>query len=342
MSVTFVVCNKNVVVDYKNVVTSKIVQCLITDVESTIVNIPDCYVTVIDNYACYINNASQRITTKEQFKTCFKLANYLEDNNYFQSVLIQLFSAAHLRFSNWSSMSSFVYQIGEISNDLKYDILFRCPHDFLPPEYVNNMCFMKEWNRTNVNVVVTINSDSIYYINHTTMKHGCREVVNYHTVAGDNINGVEEQQEVGVKTITSFDKNNNICEHKEYKDGICHGTWKRWHVNNSSLSDNGYDNLECEITFVNDKRHGRYRGWYSNNENVSNLLHTQGYYHDGKKCGIWQHWHENGQLKYTGSFYNDEKYGQWKYWCHDGKLRYSQIYMTPKSICKYIYYTFLH
>ena len=53
------------------------------------------------------------------------------------------------------------------------------------------------------------------------------------------------------------------------------------------------DQLWRHSHFKDDKRHGEYKGWWSNGQ-----LWWHSHYKDGKKHGEYKTWHRDGQLRY--------------------------------------------
>ena len=58
--------------------------------------------------------------------------------------------------------------------------------------------------------------------------------------------------------------------------------------------------------------------------------HINQYTHDGKKIGIWERYHKNGQLWSKGLFKDDKKEGIWEYYHYDGQLSSKGLYKDGK------------
>ena len=76
-------------------------------------------------------------------------------------------------------------------------------------------------------------------------------------------------------------------------DGSVHGYWKKRNDDNGQLS--------YEVTFVNGKRDGLWRGYY-----FGGKLSYEGYYVNGKKHGLFKYWFPDGRLMSEEYYENGE------------------------------------
>lgn len=69
-------------------------------------------------------------------------------------------------------------------------------------------------------------------------------------------------------------------------------------------------------------------------ENFINL-----YNENGKKHGVWEHYHDNGQLDSRRNYVNGEKHGVWEDYHYNGQLSYRRNYANGKlhGVCESYY-----
>ena len=60
-------------------------------------------------------------------------------------------------------------------------------------------------------------------------------------------------------------------------------------------------------------------------ENFINL-----YDENGKKHGLWEYYHDNGQLSSKVNYENGKQHGLWEYYFDNGQLRYKANYLNGK------------
>jgi hypothetical protein len=60
-------------------------------------------------------------------------------------------------------------------------------------------------------------------------------------------------------------------------------------------------------------RHGLYQEFHQNGQ-----LASEGSYENGLEQGLWRDWFPNGQLAAEGYYQAGEETGQWRFWHYDG------------------------
>ena len=178
--------------------------------------LPDRFATVITVYTDYLQQISSSSTTsvdtvsplasslstkvdltREQLRLNFELADFLDDDGYFDYTLQQL-------FDNWSSMSELVYDSTNISKPLQYRILLQCPRDFLPDNYVEDEVFMRSWLSGKSRTVV-VNGTNLYTINEFSFDSGGRKIImNYQTVMSPQESSQGGEFYVGILYINIY------------------------------------------------------------------------------------------------------------------------------------------
>jgi len=72
-------------------------------------------------------------------------------------------------------------------------------------------------------------------------------------------------------------------------------------------------------------REGLWQFWHENGQ-----LEEEGSFVNGKREGLWRFWYENGQLKQEGSYVNGEREGLWRFWYENGQLLSEGSYVNAK------------
>ena len=68
-------------------------------------------------------------------------------------------------------------------------------------------------------------------------------------------------------------------------------------------------------------RHGLFQAFHENGN-----LASEGIYEKGLETGIWKDFHENGRLAAQGEYKEGKEIGEWQYWDSKGNLEGSQVF----------------
>jgi len=267
------------------------------------------------------SNKVNTISDKNKLKQCFDIYSYFVDSNYFNFLIQQL-------HNNWGYVFTAVYT--SINPGLQREIFLHVPYDMLPQEYIDNEIFFGDWIKQNKNKTITLNTSTIYYCDVTGMVDfnnvydgtGSYTVTLYHTICNKEL-GIHKILEYNASSYLMCESgyvmiDYNYCKHgiwrewilignKEYKPkcqgyydkGIKQGLWTEWYYcddcdNKFICKDNFV--IMCECQYVDNKRHGWCRTWYT-----------------------------NGKLASDHMFDRDEKHGECKNWVHDDKGQYAFV-----------------
>lgn len=74
--------------------------------------------------------------------------------------------------------------------------------------------------------------------------------------------------------------------------------------------------LKVKGDFMNGKRNGLWESWHKNGNKW-----TEAEYLNGVQNGKAGHWFENGKPLYIGQYKDDKRSGTWKFYTEDGKLK---------------------
>ncbi len=133
-----------------------------------------------------------------------------------------------------------------------------------------------------------------------------------------------------------FDDGDVKRESISFKDGLEHGTSKRWyntgqleyeaHYKNGKthgVSKYWFENgqPDMEESHKNDIRNGLTRVWYENGQLQSEIS-----FKDNKIDGVFRKWYENGQPDTEESYKNDQLHGPKKVWHENGQLASKAVY----------------
>ena len=67
-------------------------------------------------------------------------------------------------------------------------------------------------------------------------------------------------------------------------------------------------------------------------------IYYKGTLSGNQKTGLWQYFHQNGQLKDVGYYADDKKTGEWKYYYNNGKLESTGFYSNGQKTGSWKYY----
>ena len=294
---------------------------------------PDKYYNVAGNYINFLNGKPTQITTTSKLEMCFDMESYLDDPNYFQYLLRQMFGL-------WSSIGSdFLY--GDLNPNIRRSVLLWCPYDFVPIEYIDNAAFFKQWLINNENSEITVDDITSQHDNKINSKlyftfverydsGSIKELITYHTEAQDI---KAHSIEVGYKTIVEYNPDGTISsESTYYNRKLQDGIEKEWFVSG---------NLKSQVSKVNGNLDGKYLVWYDNNSNQlkSSTSYSNGkldgptivynrngtkisetYYHDNELHGQHKVWYAQDQLEVDGQYLYGEKSGLWTNYNRDGSI----------------------
>jgi len=280
-------------IPYGTAINSHLIKSMLDDIEeSIIILIPDRFRSVFDNYRDFLFGIKLFIDNDNVILNCFKLANYLQDDVYFEYVLTQM-------FDNWSDMS-YIINGDNISSQLRYDIVLHIPYDWLPKSYLDDDIFVAQWLELNQNKNVIIDGNKIYHINeivHTNPKSNDPQGVNlisYHTTDNDVYHQYTIQYDRYCQT------KRNVYSYIWCKDAL---------------------RVEKQLPpLINLMVNGVKQGiWYEQHRGVK--ITGRGVYSDGKKQGLWEQWFDNGQLQFKGYYDFGLEIGTRETFNMDGTLR---------------------
>ena len=366
--VNFSINDSIVSVPYETAINSVIIKQLLVNVSNgdpIPIPIPSKFEQAISNYKSFLFGDKPSIDNAYLLLECFKFANYLEDNNYFNYLLTHLFEM-------WSEVSFIVYG-DDISNQLRYDILQHCPFDFLPQKFRNDNVFIGQWLELNQNKTVIVNGNTMYHINEIDnineflIPTSSQEVnlISYHVVCDQGRRNILKY--IWCKDITQtkqdftplinlvindkrqgpwkewYTSHNRQLKSKGYYDNDKkHGLWEEWYNNGHYQRKGFYDHndshglweiwyntghIYCKIYFVNGKKEGLCESWHNNGK-----LESKGYYINSDKHGLWEEWYDNGQLENQGAYKRGGKEGLWKFFDRNGKT-HQQIQLLINNCC---------
>lgn len=118
------------------------------------------------------------------------------------------------------------------------------------------------------------------------------------------------KEKVIVEEVVERHDSNNTPKRVHYYE--VEGKKKVW-VEEKWFHDNGLLNLEGKI--VNDKREGRFTGYYP-----SGKLMSVGTFRNGLREGRGIVYHENGQISIDGIYEHGKQVGLWKFYDEEGKV----------------------
>src|SRR5690606_19536549 len=105
--------------------------------------------------------------------------------------------------------------------------------------------------------------------------------------------------------LENIDKNDNLVQMGEYKEGKKDGIW---------LAYDKSGKVDMEIQFENGQANGIFKKYYSDGRRVE----TEGLMKDDKKSGRWRGYYENGRTKSVGVYSEGMKTGLWKEYHRNG------------------------
>jgi len=112
-----------------------------------------------------------------------------------------------------------------------------------------------------------------------------------------------------------------------YVEGKKEGAWREWYSDEfSTLKSTGY--------FQADKADDIFTRWYQNGNKKE-----EGYFRLGQKDDLWTTWYENGNTKETGYYSADKKDDQWITWYQNGQKQQQGFYNKGR---KEDHWTFWH
>ena len=357
MSVNLSINGIIIVVPLDTIISSKLIKGLLDDINhgngndnnlhNIVIPIPDKYQSVFDNYNSVLRGDNPYISNFTTLLDCLFFANYLEDNNYFNYLLTQL-------FGGWDNYYSIINSsIRKLNHDIIYSIFTYTPYDFLPQQFRDDNVFIRLWLNTNQNTSIVVNSNQTYYINKIIAsddKNNNQRVklTSYHRIDGEDNKAKTKDRSHANKQGDVYkyvwDKHGNYPLVNLSINGIRWGLWEKW-VNNRKCSTGNYTNgqkqgtwyrydhdhvsgqLSVKSVFVNNVVHGHEEEkWYSNGQ-----LKSLGSYNMGLKYGMWKKWYDNGKLKEKGMYNKNKQCGSWKKWYDNGELESLGQYKKGKK-----------
>ena len=108
-------------------------------------------------------------------------------------------------------------------------------------------------------------------------------------------------------TIEERDDQGNLLAQFEMRDDMKHGKYVGYHPDGSIFE---------ESTYINGQVHGIRSLFYEGNKKIQ----TAETYIDGIMDGLFEEYHINGQVAFTGLYVNDAMDGVWKKYSESGQL----------------------
>lgn len=254
---------------------SEYVRNLLNDFNSEVeIIIPEKYYGVIDNYIDYLRG--NRSLNKESVSTdlvrYFEMSSYFGDDDY-------LFYLMEWALTYWSV---FYLQLDKVPMAMKEDIYHHTPYEFLPEDIMDKPSFFKSWLKVNQNTKIMLNANEVY---HTEVKYNEQGQMLlfsvYHTI---------NHREVGYKRLKAWYSNGQPEYEAHYYNGKKHGVFRQWSEDSLLVYEHNFDNERAEGL------------WLENFRNDRNKV--RGFYHKGKRVGLWQHWDKQGR-KYQDTQYDN-------------------------------------
>lgn len=124
------------------------------DERTLMVSLPACYQLAADNYISWLQLKSQTAfdnSNVELSRQALQLANYLEDNSYWQFVSKQI-------LANWNQLA--VELTSRLNDDSKRQLYLSLPHPFLPNSYRYDSNFIHDWLQHKLDSSIVTVSDS--------------------------------------------------------------------------------------------------------------------------------------------------------------------------------------
>ena len=140
-----------------------------------------------------------------------------------------------------------------------------------------------------------------------------------------------------------YDKNGDVSEIINYKNGIKNGLYQYWYegelyksgnyINNEKDGEwmTKYDSQEVQYdNFKNGKRNGLSEYF------LNSKLSSSGNFIDDMLHGVVKGWHENGVQKYEYNYKNGTKNGLYREWFENGDLKFDGSYFEGEfdGVCK--------
>jgi len=95
------------------------------------------------------------VTDRQTMIKCLSIYDLVGDTNFFNWLLTSLFKL-------WTVLSPIMYS-NQVSEEVRWDLWLRCPHQLLPDYHVADPDFQKVWLRRDNNKSVTINDNEHFF-----------------------------------------------------------------------------------------------------------------------------------------------------------------------------------
>lgn len=311
-------------------------------------NFPDRYQEATSNYHCFLSGNMKEIKDPEYLFSCFDLESYLDDKEYFNYLIQQM-------FDHWSSCQGMITDHSD--NDILQEVLLLCPYQLLPQYMRNNPNFIKLWLPYHINRKTKVNQCEFYDSYIKKYQDGNIKELFYYYDNGDNkavqcdyfklyfdkskdLIGVGEYIHSGLKNgmnqiyyVDLFDREKDNVQVRYFvKNFLLCGTSTTWFQNGTMMSEVeynedkkcGYDRLWGgdgkfihEISYQDDILHGPYKRWDNHHFTNNYTLTDSGEYVNGKKDGLWLEFTSSPNIPLSGfieegEYHNGEKIGIWK------------------------------
>ena len=262
-----------------------------------IIPFPTQHSSIAVEYIAFLKGRDLTLN-KNNFIDLFRLYYLFGDNNLFNYLISKLLNL-------WSELS---LNIWSLNPELLEEILFHCPHQMLPKEYISNTIFFGKWKKINVNRKITLNSTEQYEYKITN--HGIIEITKFVYILDNYIDNKEEYYSHGqIKRRKIYETNS--------RDNSCLRTEQTWYENgNQKMKD------DC---FAPDT--GTICTWYDNGQMESLQLFTNG----GISNGVWKTWYKDGKLKTITNYEHRDKNGSYEEWDKEGNLREKGNFFRDKK-----------
>ena len=305
MDLIFVMYNDKLTVHNPERITSVVISNLVTDTAvkcSIEIAVPDKFSVVIDDYVRWSQRPVKRnicLVDRRSLNESLQLADYLEDNEYFDIIV-------DILFSGWIEYAVLVYQ--ELNEHIQNMVYLRLPYQLLPLTKQHNDVFMHNWydykNKSCPTNYCRVIADMKFCYNKRVTYD--ETVIDKFTVDCNDIR-TNNMSETHIK----YFPNGKVNTIAELKRGVYHGYYKQYyddkhhsyeecrHVNGQKYGqqnmwyrsqETGDYELRSSNFFLKDELHGPSKTWRYSKNTGKQELHLEAMYTTGRTDGIQRNW----------------------------------------------------